>query len=211
MTYASDPSSTVVSSALSPFAADYYSFVGGPNRVVVSAPATNVDSNLRDLYWPITAPAVVDGMSCATWTSQVGPRVQQGAALRIVLSGTTPAAITVTKNIWLGGFWIFNVHEWLGQYSTPIGQFDLGEAFRRPSSDEAVPLPWHICARAVGPVVDFKAWPDGQVEPAWGDPKYGGSVVVSSDWVYPGRTGWYIAHLFPNDTAQFDDLTTQQL
>ena len=40
LTYASDPSSTVVSSALSPFAADYYSFVGGPNRVVVSAPAT---------------------------------------------------------------------------------------------------------------------------------------------------------------------------
>ena len=126
-------------------------------------------------------------------------------------SATTPAAITVTKNIWLGGFWIFNVHEWLGQYSTPIGQFDLGEAFRRPSSDEAVPLPWHICARAVGPVVDFKAWPDGQVEPAWGDPKYGGSVVVSSTWVFPGRTGWYIAHLFPNDTAQFDDLTTRQL
>jgi hypothetical protein len=65
-----------------------------------------------------------------------------------------------------------------------------------------------MCARAVGSVVSFIVWPLADPQPAWGDPRYGGSVELPAGWDLEGRPGWYIGHLEPGDKAGFEDLTT---
>ena len=45
-------------------------------------------------------------------------------------------------------------------------------------------------------------------EPAWGDPTHGGSVQLPAGWSAPGKAGWFIGHIQPNNTAVFTNLAT---
>lgn len=187
---------------------DHYTFQQVPAGMAVGALDTS-SSNLRDGFWPADNPDVYDSQSCAIWASQSSVLVQQGALLRITQSGSRLRAISVTKNIWLGAQWIFNFHVWDTSQSpayTYIGAADLSKELVHDGV--VTPLPWHFCARVIGNTVEFKVWPSIETEPAWGDTTHGGHVTLPAGWNYPGKAGWYIGHLEPNDTATFTDLAT---
>jgi hypothetical protein len=190
----------------------------GPGRLrFVSAPANtavaSIDSaggNLRQVFWPADNPVVPDSESCAIWGAETGPLVQQGAALRITQDGSRIRAITVTKNIFYGATWIFNFHVWDTAQTpafTPIAATDLYATLVH--AGVVTPLPWHFCARVIGNKLEFKVWPVAELlEPAWGDPTHGGSVLLPAGWSNPGKAGWFIGHLRSPDLAVFTDLAT---
>lgn len=78
----------------------------------VLASGDNVDRNTRLVLFPPHAPMATDQESCATWTDQTGRTTQQGLALRVRHDRGRWRAITITKNVWLGAPWNFNVHTW---------------------------------------------------------------------------------------------------
>jgi hypothetical protein len=165
--------------------------------------------NLRDLFWPSDSPTVADSESCAIWSAATDQYLQQGAALRIVRSGSHIRAVTVTKNIFLGGVWIFNFHVWDSTQSPAFTQFGATDLHALLVHNGVVtPLPWHFCARVIGNTVEFKVWTGAEGEPAWGDPSHGGHATLPAGWTAPGASGWYIGHLHPHDSATFTDLTT---
>lgn len=185
---------------------DRYELSLSGTTMVARASTSNTGGNTRIAFTPAGSASRTDQQSCASWSSQAPGRDQQGAALRVVATqdGATKG-ITVTKNIWFGATWIFNVHLWdtsQSQVFTQIAQFDLSTAFRR--GDHALPLPWSICARVVGNTVSFIVWPSDQAQPAWDNPDYGGSVTLPAGWDHPGVPGWYVGHLAAGDEARFD-------
>lgn len=185
-----------------------YRFVSVPANTAVAS-LDSAGGNLREAFWPADNPVVADNESCAIWGAQTGPLVQQGAALRIAKDGSRLRAITVTKNIFYGATWIFNFHLWDTAASAP---FTIIAATNLDSTlvhaGVVTPLPWRFCARVIDAKVEFKVWPAAELEPAYGDPTHGGSVMLPPGWVYPGRAGWFIGHLQPLETAVFNDLAT---
>jgi hypothetical protein len=192
---------------------DIYGITLSGTRVVVAAPDSNTGGNTRVAFWRVADAATTDQETCSTWISYSSMSRQQGAALRVRQSGGRTTAITVTNNVTWGARWGFNVHVMDSASSEPyhkIGGFILDEVFR-PGGEGTTsipPHPWRMCARAVGSVVSFIVWPLTHPQPAWGDPRYGGSVTLPAGWDLAGRAGWYIAHLDPGDRAGFEDLTT---
>jgi hypothetical protein len=194
---------------LSPDGTDGYLLRGGADRVTALAPSANASGNLRLLFWPGNARPEVDGTSCATWSAATSDVVQQGAALRI---GTAPdgrvRALTVTKNVYVHSYWIFNVHVWgAAGGMREIASYDLSSVFR--FSDDlfvARPLPWRLCARTRDGRLEFKVWRLAEVEPEWGDRAHGASVALPADAPASGAVGWFIGHLRPGMSATFTDL-----
>jgi hypothetical protein len=188
---------------------DGYRFVSAPANTAAAA-IDRSGGELRQLFWPGDNPVVPDSESCAIWGAESGPLVQQGAALRIVQNGTRVRAITVTKNIFYGATWIFNFHLWDTAQSPPftiIGATNLEGTLRR--AGVVTPLPWHFCARVIGTKLEFKVWPVAEpLEPAWGDRTHGGSVTLPPGWQAPGKAGWYVGHLEPNQLAVYNALAT---
>lgn len=164
--------------------------------------------NLRTVFWPASGADEIDQQTCAVWTSQTGPLVQQGAALRI--NGNH--VLTVTKNVIFGAQWIFNMHAWSGGTGTLFGQFDLRSVFDPDGDGTVVPLPWHLCARTLRGMLSFKVWPDSEREPGWGDSSHGGSKPIPAGWQAAGKAGWYVGHL-PKDNgdAVFASLQTWRI
>lgn len=195
---------------LTPDGTDRYDFAAVGGTATITAPSSNQDSNLRVAFWPTGSPAVVDSLTCATWTSQRGQNVQQGAALRLEsFPGGRFRAVTVTKNILWGAAWNFNVHVWDTAASPAyrkVGDFDMGEALR--PGGHFKPFPWHLCVRALGATVQLKVWTGSAAEPAWGDKVHTGLVELPAGWEGAGTTGWYIGHLPAGGAARFDDLRT---
>ncbi|HEX2576621.1 MAG TPA: hypothetical protein VHK88_09760 [Aquihabitans sp.] len=188
---------------------DRYQYLSTAGSMAVGTFPDNDSSNLRTVFWPSSVPVVADSQSCATWTRQSGPFVQQGAAFRIRRSNGRVQAITVTKNVWLGANWGFNFHTWDTARSGPPSQhFGGKEIPGLRAGDRAVAFPWHFCARVLNGAIEFKVWTNGMAEPAWGDPNWSGKGTIPAGWEAPGTTGWYIGHLAPGDTARFDDLRT---
>ena len=164
------------------------------------------------MFWPAADDPSLDQETCATWTDDQNDVRQPGAALRTTSDHSTTQAITITKNVWLGANWIFNVHVMDTAAVEPftlIGSFDLTGAFVRNLS--LAPPPWRMCARVVADVVSFKVWPLVDPAPAWDDPTYGGSVRLPAGWDHPGRPGWYVGHLRPGEESHFSDRTTAQV
>ncbi len=192
---------------------DTYKFTSGPtpDTMQVSAPTSNTDSNLRMVWWDPDSKEVIDGTSCATWSTQSNVGDQQGVALRISFNFPDHQvhAVTVTKNIWLGAVWIFNAHVWDGPQLSTIGGVNLQSVFD-PSGDPAMPLPlpWNICARTTGNTLSFIAWPSAEPQPAWGDTTHGGSWTLPTGWSYKGYSGSYVGHLRPGDRALYTNLKT---
>ncbi len=210
LTYDEVSTSSMHTKVLTPDAFDHYEFSSRPGGMSVTAPATNTSGNLRMAFWPAQGPSVVDSESCATWASESGGLAQQGVALRmrIYASGRT-RLLTVTRNVWRGGSWIFNFHTWDSAQQPPytlLGSVSL-DGLLRPGGQLA-PLPWHVCGRAVGNRLDVKVWLDGQAEPGYADRSHGGGVALPAGWAYPGKAGWYIGHLQPGASARFERLAT---
>jgi hypothetical protein len=190
---------------LTTYASDTHRVDLAGDALVVAAPGTNQAGAMRIVVTPADGQApTVDQESCGTWSGGTGdPFRQEGAALRIATAGGVTRGITVTKAVWAEEHWRFNVHTWdtaipNTDTSSPalwIASFDLSAAFGQGA--RLRPLPWRMCARAVGDVVSFVVWPLADPPPAWGDPRYGGAVRLPAGDILPGRAGWYAGHLQP--------------
>jgi hypothetical protein len=197
-------------------ASDTYGLSASEGTVTISAPASNVGSNTRMAFWQAGGAASTDQQTCATWDQTSSPGRQHGAALRARTVNGRTSAITITNNVLFGGRWGFNIHVMDSGMSPTfhqIGGFDLGEVFRpgAPENVIAVPLPWRMCARAIGDVVSFIVWPLTHPQPEWGDPRYGGSVQLPAGWSTAGTPGWYMGHLEAGYSASFSDLVAGPL
>lgn len=200
------------SRVLTPDGSDRYGIGLSGGVIRVSAPATNSGSNLRQVFWPTGESPSSDAQVCATWLDQDGQYVQQGVALRIVDGPSGTRALTVTKNIWAGNYWVFNVHTWDTSQTQPftqIGQYDLAAVLRAATGAE--PFPWRICAKVVDSALTFKVWlPDREAEPAWTDPVHAATTLVPPGFLAAGRAGWYAAHVPPGGGTHYGSLDLWQ-
>ena len=208
---ASDTRPVVVRAAvLTPDGTDGYSFDGATNAVTVSAPTGNQSGNLRTVFWKSDAAVERNATTCATWDSESSDLLQQGAALRISpRADGSVRAITLTKNVYPYGSWIFNTHVWDSATGRMQGvaSISLQSALSIPGDPPVIqPLPWRVCARVEGLTLRFKAWRLAEREPAWGDRRSGGTVRLPRSAPRSGYTGWYAGHLHPGMTATYTDL-----
>jgi hypothetical protein len=209
-----DPSFTA--GILTPDGNDTYALTVTGDIVKITAPTTNTGGGTRAAFWRTADPSSANHESCGTWISYGSKGRQQGAVLRARSANGRTTAITVTNNVTFGARWGFNIHVMDSGAADPyhkIGGFLLEEVFRPngPGTTAVPPHPWRMCARVVGSVVSFIVWPLTHPEPAWDDPRYGGSVTLPSGWGASGKPGWYIGHLDPGDAAGFTDLVTSTI
>ncbi len=196
---------------LTPDGSDSYTYEGSLGAVEARALASDNSVNLRTLFWPVKRLGGLPNnqQSCATFSSASSWMAQQGVALRIrrtPVGGVT--GITVTKNIWFGATWIFNVHAWDGTPTLhPLASFNLESVFLDPDGAPR-PFPWTLCARIIGAQITVKGWLTGSAEPEWGDENFGGTSTLAVDPAVRGLAGWYIGHLPPGGSAEFTDLRT---
>lgn len=191
---------------LTPDGNDVYTIEKFEKIINMSAPVTNTNTNLREIFWPIDES--YNAQVCATWDNQSADTVQQGVALQIVDSPKRTRAITVTKNIWAHYFLVFNVHMWDTDWAQPfvgIGQYNMSAVLDSPTGIK--PLPWRICARMDGTILMFKVWlPGTEREPSWTDAIHTNSMLIPKDFAVPGRVGWYVGHIPPGGSARYSDL-----
>jgi hypothetical protein len=208
---AAGPAPTTLRAAvLTPDGNDGYSIDGSPDALTVTANPGNTGGNLRTLVWPESAPPARDETVCATWQQASSHLVQEGVALRIApRRDGTFAAVTVTKNIYAGAEWWFNVHVWHGPgLGDQIAQFDLHRVFQTAArAGEVVrQLPWRICARTRGDRLQMVVWPLDGPAPRWGAPGYGGSTELPATAPRTGVAGWYAGHVRPGMSVEYTGL-----
>lgn len=192
-----------------PDGSDGYSIVGGRDSLTVAANPGNRSGNLRAVIWPEDAPELRDTTECATWSRASRDGVQEGMAVRIGTIPTgEPTAVTVTKNIYAGAQWLFNVHVWRGTgLGRQIGEFDLRTVFEDLGPGRAVrPLPWRMCVRTRGDRLDLLVWPLAGPAPRWGDPRHGGTLRLPGIVAARGASGWFAGHLGPEMSVTYTDL-----
>ena len=170
------------------------------------------DRNFREVFRRSGARVVGPQTTCATWLRQSGPSVQQGLAVRIRDTGGRVRAVTLTKNVEFGLFWVFNLLTWDtargGDPWRRVGQFDLSRVVGR-SADRLAPLPWRVCLRATGRTVAFKVWlPRESAEPSWQDPTHVRRARLPRGYAV-GRPGWYAGHLPAGGRVVYGGLTTR--
>jgi hypothetical protein len=210
---ASAPQPSIARAAvLTPDGTDGYAFDAERDSVRVSTNPGNSSGNLRTVFWQSDAVVERDATTCATWSAESSDRLQQGVALRISSRpGGGVRAITVTKNVYPYGSWVFNVHVWDtgSRPIDPLASVNLGSVLSTPGTPpQPKPLPWRVCARAVGSTLSFKAWAVAEREPDWGDQRYGRAVQLPARAPTAGYSGWYAGHLSPGMTAVFSQLRT---
>src|SRR4051812_34990663 len=79
-------------------------------RVVVRGERSDVDhrdQNSREVFRRPGAQMARSQTTCATWVRQSAPSVQQGLAVRIRDRAGRVRAVTLTKNVEFGLYWIF--------------------------------------------------------------------------------------------------------
>jgi hypothetical protein len=189
--------------------ADTYQLDAANGTLTTRAAATNSGSNSRGVFWPVAQVPIAKQQTCATFAARSGRVVQLGLALRIKQTKAGAVrAITVTSNVYLSnpvtgyGTWRFNVHTWNTKRNPPfqqVGSFDLKDVFS--SQDTALPYPWRLCARVQGRLLMFEAWRPGEPTPAWTSTTNGGSMKLPLGTGYAGQAGWYIGHLYANDSG----------
>lgn len=179
-------------------------------RGVTSAPGQR-DFNRRQIFTRRDAAPSRDHQVCATWTRGTSDTVQQGLAVRVRSGpGRRQRAVTVTKNVWVHFFWVFNLHTWdtrrQGDPMRQFAQFDMHDVVM--PDGELLPFPWRVCLRVRGRAVAFKVWlPRSQPEPSWSDPVHVREATVPKGFSAPGRPGWYIGHLPPTGSTRYTALT----
>ena len=182
-----------------------YEFASTPDgRAVTVHSPTGTGRNLRMVWRMSATPVSLDHEACDTWGPTDGPITQQGVALRVVDDrGSVSRAICVMKNIWMGGDWVFNAIGFDRGSFVLLGTIDLSEVF--DPGGLVTPMPWRMCARVRSRTLAWKVWPTARAEPAWGDAEFGTTVTLPSEWVYPGRPGFYVGHLETGADAEFTD------
>ena len=189
---------------------DSLSFDANPGRIQAIAATSNSRTNLRSVFWWSDAPSEADATSCATWTDESKTLTQPGAALHISEGPNgSVRAITVTRNVYFGGPWIFNVHVWNAGRMQRLDTIPVRSLLVNDDERQLRPLPWRMCARTRGESLTFKVWPTASPEPAWGDRRFGGTVALPGDAPTAGASGWYVGHLAPGTVATFSDLDTR--
>jgi hypothetical protein len=176
----------------------------------------NTGTNLREVYWPAGTANTTNSQVCAKWYSQTDQRNQEGLAFHVVnYADGHMTGITVTKGVIYGVSWVFNVHTWDtsgGNYGAPapIAQFDMGSVVTANGTFK--PFPWSICGRLVNNQLQVKVWvPADEVEPAWTDTTHVGTVAIPAAFQSPGKSGFYIGHLWPGDTALYTNAVITNL
>lgn len=187
---------------------DAFSLTASGDTVVAAGYRWNSDANDRAVFWSDGSAVAATEQTCDSWTS-ADPEQQEGVALRITFRSGVTKALTVTKNIWGGANWFFNVHFMdSGDVRTPfvlLGQFDVAPAVSRSRTDAAGP--WHLCARTVGDELSFVVWRAGEPQPAYGTPGEGGSVSIPSEVPSRGFAGWYFGHIRADGSIDYTDLS----
>jgi hypothetical protein len=199
---------TACTSRVTPDCSAYRYESDGPGRMVVSAPRSGAVNN-REFFWSGDAPDTADQTVCATFASGEGFD-QQGVVLRLndtAVGGVT--GITVTRNVWMEAFDVFNFHSWdTGSHSPdPFTMFGSAIVAGLPVRPAVYPL--HLCARTTSRTdqVQFVVWTDGQARPAWGSPGSGGSARLPAGTAPTGRSGWFAGHLRPGTSMRYQDLS----
>lgn len=186
------PGSPMQADTLTADGGDRYHLEGDMARLSVAALEGNTGGNTRVAVTLAWTPAVRDQAVCATFADASADGNQQG----LVLRWDGSRGVTVTKNIYRGVTTAVNVHRWEAGEFTSVGGWHL--------SGLGAPLPWRMCASAVGDVVWFKVWPLAEPEPADHDPCCSGGVLVD---VGDGRPGWYVGHLLAGEHVTYTDLS----
>ena len=156
---------------------------------LAAANSSNVGGDTRFAFWPASQAPAADVSVCETF-SDTGGNDQEGVALHVTVDdGGTVRAVTVTKNIFYGAIWDFNVHIWDSSDTTPPFTL-ISDADLEPTMFFQA-YPWRLCARTLGSTLDWKVWPTYESEPAWGDPNYGGTAQVPDGWQNAGQYGEY--------------------
>ena len=176
--------------------------------VIVTAPKGSGEND-REFFWGRNGGEKTDQTVCATFADGGGID-QQGIGLRLnetANGGTT--GITVTRNIWMATFDVFNFHVWNTRSGTKspftlFGSKVIPWLPRRPAM-----YPLHMCARVVATTnsVQFVVWTRGKTQPAWGSTTQGGEATIPVGAPSAGRGGWFAGHLTPGTSMTYRDLT----
>jgi hypothetical protein len=189
---------------------DRYQLHQDGTGLIVDAPTTNRStpdgSATRAVIWPPESDATVDATTCATW-ARSSPWGQEGLALRVRRDGDRFRAIVIAKNTMFGASWRFNVYSWdsgRDPYFQTHGSVDLTSVF--VDDGEVRDLPWRVCARTEGDQVRIKGWAVSDAQPGWSSEEHTGTVTLPGWLTYPGKAGWYAAHIDPGDLIALADL-----
>ncbi len=186
-----------------------YSYANpAPGAVVVTAPRSSGGNN-REFFWDKSGRVDADATVCATFATGRGID-QQGIVLRLhdaPDAGIT--GITVTRNIWVGVFDVFNFHVWNTEKGpgSPFTQFGSTTISELPVTPAVYPL--NMCARAVTTTdeVQFVVWTKGQSRPRWGNQIQGGEARMPAGAPSTGRGGWFAGHLVPGTSMTYRNLS----
>lgn len=202
------PRSSTCTARVTPDCSGYTYANPSPGTVVVTAPKSSGGNN-REFFWGSSGRNEADPTVCATFATGEGID-QQGIVLRlnIAAAGGT-SGITVTRNIWMDTFDIFNFHVWKtgGDARSPFILFGSKLIPELPARPAVYPL--RMCARIVGGTaqVQFVVWTKGQAEPGWGSSTQGGEARIPAGAPSTGRDGWFAGHLTPGTSMTYRDLT----
>ena len=203
----SSPNSSTCTVRVTPDCSAYTYSNPSPGTEIVTAPKSGAGNN-REFFWSRTARSGTDQTVCATFASGQGDD-QQGIVLRLTdLPGGGITAITVTRNVWMGAFDVFNFHVWdTGtDPGSPFTQFGSTVIPGLPVRPAVYPL--HMCARTITAtdVVQFVVWTTGRTEPSWGGAD-GGAARLPADAPTAGRGGWFAGHLVPGTSMTYRRLS----
>lgn len=182
-------------------------------QVVVSAPTTNSDGNVRLALVDMDTPPSIDQSACVTWQGPDDESIQPGVVLRARIDKYRTRSIMVTNNIWYSARHNLNVHvtdtNWSHGYE-PVGSISVAKGLG--VLPDRKPLPWRICAQALGNTVRAKAWSiPSMAEPSWNDPAFAGSVTLPDSAPRSGVPGVYIAHLAPGESTELTAIETSPI
>jgi hypothetical protein len=178
-----------------------------PGTVVVTAPKSSGGNN-REFFWGRNGRRQADATVCATFDSGRGID-QQGVIVRLNSSpngGVT--GISVTRNIWLDVFDVFNFHVWstAKDPASPFTQFGSVVVRDLPVTPAVYPLSMCVRTVAATDVIQFVVWTRGQAPPKWGSARQGGEAHIPAAAPSTGLGGWFAGHLDPGTTMTYTDL-----
>jgi len=179
-----------------------------PGTVVVTAPHSSAANN-REFFWSPSSPIGTDLTVCATFISGQGLD-QQGVVLRLnAFPDGRVSGITVTRNVWMGAFDVFNYHLWNSEADprNPFTMFGSTIVSHLPVGPALYPL--NMCARTVTTSnrVQFVVWTRGQAIPVWGNTLQGGEAAIPVGAPAAGRGGWFAGHLRPGTSMTYANLS----
>jgi hypothetical protein len=204
----SQTNSLACTSRVTPDCSGYLYANPRPGTVVVTAPKSSAVNN-REFFWSPSSPIGSDLTVCATFVNGQGFD-QQGVVLRLhPLPSGRVSGVTVTRNVWMGAFNVFNYHVWNTEAdpSSPFTQFGSTIVSPLPISPATYPL--NLCARTVASSnrVQFVVWTQGQAMPAWGSALQGGEATIPASAPSAGRGGWFAGHLRPGTNMRYANLS----